>query len=91
MERVQGEVVVKNAVGLHIRPAADFVQIASKFNSKVKIGKHGEFVDGKSIIGILSLGINEGAKVELLVEGDDARNAFEELRSFLEKDGRKNS
>jgi len=85
MGRVQGEVIVRNTTGLHARPAALFVQIANKFNSAVTLEKEGECVDGKSIIGILSLGINEGTKVNLLVEGEDAKIAFEELKNFLER------
>lgn len=85
MERVEEEVIVSNSHGLHARPAALFVQIANKFDSAVNIEKDGEAVDGKSIITILSLGINAGSKVKLTVEGNDAKEAFAELKFFLEK------
>lgn len=86
MERIEKEVVVNNPQGLHARPAALFVQIAQGFNSSVKLEKDGRIVDGKSIIAVLSLGINKGAKVKLIIEGEDAEEAFSQLKNFLEKD-----
>jgi phosphocarrier protein len=85
MEKIEQEIEVRNPNGLHARPAALFIQIANKYDSSVKLEKDGEAIDGKSIIGILSLGINKGAKVKLIVEGTDARDAFAELQEFLQK------
>jgi len=85
MERVEQEIIVKNPQGLHARPAALFVQIASEYDVSVEIEKDNRRVDGKSIIAILSLGINRGAKIKLIIEGKEANLAFQELRRFLEK------
>lgn len=85
MERIEKEVIVNNPQGLHARPAALFVQIAQGFDSSVKLEKDGRIVDGKSIIAVLSLGVNKGAKVKLIVEGEDAKEAFSQLKEFLEK------
>lgn len=85
MEKVEREIIVTNLHGLHARPAALFVQIANKFDSAVRLKKEEETVDGKSIIAVLSLGINSGGRVKLIVEGIDAEEAFEELKDFLEK------
>ncbi len=85
MARIQGQVVVNKPHGLHARPATVFVQLANKFNSSVKVEKDGEVVDGKSIIAILSLGINKGAEVTLIVDGDDAQEALDDLKKFLEE------
>lgn len=85
MEKIEREVVVNNRHGLHARPAALFVQIANKFDSSVMLEKEDELVDGKSIITILSLGINTGTKLKLIVEGFDAKEAVDELVNFLEK------
>ena len=85
MERVSEEIIVSNPHGLHARPASLFVQIANKYDSAVNVEKDGEVIDGKSIIAVLSLGINKGMKVSLIVEGHDAQNAFGELKSFLEQ------
>jgi len=84
MEKIEDKVVVKNPHGLHARPAAVFVQIANKFDSAVWLEKDGEVMDGKSIIGILSLGVNSGMFLNLVVEGPDCEEAFRELKAFLE-------
>lgn len=85
IEKIEQKILVKNHHGLHARPAALFVQKAKSFDSSVTLEKDGEAVDGKSIIGILSLGINQGVSIKLIVEGDDSQKAFEELRKFLEE------
>ena len=84
MVKIEEEVTVLNSHGLHARPAAIFVQIANKFDSRIMLEKEAELVDGKSIIAILSLGINTGMKIKLIAEGDDAQEAFGELKKFLE-------
>ena len=84
MERIEEQVVVKKVHGLHARPATIFVQLANKFNSSVKIESDGEIVDGKSIMALLSLGIHAGIEVKLITEGDDAKEAINELKIFLE-------
>ena len=83
MERIKEQVVIGKTHGLHARPATIFVQLANKFDSSVKIEKDGEIVDGKSIMALLSLGANFGVEVALMVEGDDAREAMDELKNFL--------
>ena len=87
MERIEEEIIVNSPHGLHARPAALLVQIASKFDSKVMLEKDGEAVDGKSIIAILSLGVNTGSTLKLIVEGVDAQEAFNELKEFLGRTG----
>ncbi|AFM40004.1 phosphotransferase system HPr (HPr) family protein [Desulfosporosinus acidiphilus SJ4] len=81
------ELVINNKSGLHARPASLWVQTASRFRSKIKI-KHGNsVVDGKSILGILSLGLSTGSVFELSAEGEDeaeAVAALEKLMSDLE-------
>ena len=86
MARIEKQIVVNKTHGLHARPATIFVQMANKFNSSVMVEKDGEAVDGKSIIAILSLGVNKGMKVKLVAEGDDATDTIEDLRKFLEGD-----
>ena len=54
------EQVVKNPQGLHARPAAMFVQVVSKYNSIVIVRKGEERINGKSIMGILTLGAQQG-------------------------------
>ncbi|MBN1869458.1 MAG: HPr family phosphocarrier protein [Candidatus Omnitrophica bacterium] len=85
MARIVKEIVVKNAQGLHARPAALFVQIASRYNSEVTIQKDDERVNGKSIMGLLMLGVQPGVKVILDVEGEDADKVLPELEELLTK------
>ncbi|MCK9615015.1 MAG: HPr family phosphocarrier protein [Candidatus Omnitrophica bacterium] len=86
MERIEEEIIVNNPHGLHARPAALLVQIANKFDSRIMLEKDGETVDGKSIIAILSLGVNCGAALKLIIEGIDAKEAFEEIKEFLRRE-----
>ena len=83
MERIEEQVTVRKAHGLHARPATIFVQLANKFNSSIKVEKGGEVVDGKSIMAILSLGVNTGMWVKLIIEGNDAQEARDDLKKFL--------
>lgn len=85
-KKVIVEVVIRNPQGLHARPAAMFVQIASRYNSNVSVQKGDERVNGKSIMGILTLGIEQNSKVILEADGDDADEVVTELTRFLTKE-----
>ena len=61
-----------NSQGLHARPAALFVQIASKYDSSLMVSKGSETINGKSIMGILMLGAQQYSVVTLRADGDDA-------------------
>ena len=86
MARIEEQVVVNKTHGLHARPATVFVQLANKFNSSVTVEKDGEAVDGKSIIAILSLGVNRGMMVKVIAEGEDAFDTVNDLKKFLESE-----
>ena len=86
MPRIEKELLVKNPQGLHARPAALFVQIVSKYNSVVTISKDGERVNGKSIMGILTLGAQQGSTVRIEADGDDANEVVGELETILTKE-----
>ena len=77
-------VVLNNEVGLHARPAALFVQTANKFTSEVYIELKGVKVDGKSIMGVMSLGAFHGEEITLIVNGEDEKRAIEELSVLIE-------
>ncbi|HOX54445.1 MAG: HPr family phosphocarrier protein [Candidatus Omnitrophica bacterium] len=79
-------VTIKNKQGLHARPAALFVQIASKYDSEITVKKGKETVNGKSIMGILMLAANRGSKVTIEAVGDDAEKAILELEALLGRD-----
>lgn len=71
-------------MGLHARPAADLVRAAEKFRCKVRLAKDGVWVNGKSILAILSLAAEMGSEVTLEVDGPDEARAFEVLKHKLE-------
>ena len=66
-------VIVKNKQGLHARPAALFVQVANKFDSRVTVIYNNERVNGKSIMGILMLGAEQGTEIIIEADGKDAQ------------------
>lgn len=83
MSIIKKELVVKNKQGLHARPAALFVQIANKFDSRVTVRRDDEEVNGKSIMGILMLGAEKGSTIIIEVEGIDAHLAIIELEKII--------
>lgn len=85
MEILKKELIVKNKQGLHARPAALFVQIANKFDAQITVIKDNEKVNGKSIMGILMLGAEEGSTIVLEAQGKDAEGALLELEKIIEK------
>lgn len=78
------ELEITNAVGLHARPASQFVQKAASFKSKVKIGGNNRVADAKSILGVISLGLTKGAKVTITAEGVDEKECIASLKTLLE-------
>jgi len=85
MPRIEKQIAVLNPQGLHARPAALFVQIASKYDSAITVIKDDRSVNGKSIMGILMLGAEQNSSVKLVTEGDDAEQLMAELEGFLSK------
>jgi len=83
MAVIKKELVVKNKQGLHARPAALFVQVANKFDSRVTVRRDEEEVNGKSIMGILMLGAEKGSTIIIEAEGDDAHLAIVELEKII--------
>ncbi len=86
MPRIEKEIIVRSQQGLHARPAALFVQTAVKYDASLNIKKDEETVNGKSIMGILMLGIQCNTPIILIAEGDDAEALIAELEAFLSKD-----
>ena len=78
------QVIVRNEKGLHVRPATAFMQLASKYASKVQIVKGGQTVNGKSSLELLMLAATEGTALTIRAEGPDADQAVEALAKFVE-------
>ena len=81
MEKIT--LTLKNREGLHARPAAVFVQEANKFDSEVEIEFQGMKVNGKSIIGIMSLGAFYGEDITIVARGRDEEDAIKALEELI--------
>jgi phosphocarrier protein len=80
---IKETIVIKNENGLHALPASRFVKLADTYSSSVSITKDGIEVNGKSIMGILTLACEKGSKVILKCEGRDEKEAMKALRTIL--------
>ena len=69
--------------GLHARPAALFVQAAKRFVSTITVKKGRKIVDGKSIMGLLTLAAKQGSRISIISDGPDAIEALEELIALV--------
>ena len=78
------EVMVKNQVGLHARPATFFIQKANEFKSSIWIEKEDRRVNAKSLLGILSLGIVGGTTVKVIADGADEKIAVDALIELVD-------
>ena len=74
---------VLDPAGLHARPAARIVQVASRFQSRIVLGSGGRQVDVKSLIAVLGLAIRPGADIVLAADGPDADDALATLVAEL--------
>jgi phosphocarrier protein HPr len=78
------EVEIKNAEGLHMRPAMQFVDISNRFDSKISVSNGKTIVDGKSIMHMSMLAATCGTKLIIKAEGSDAENAVSALQELVE-------
>ena len=78
------EVVLQNQVGLHARPATFFIQKANEFKSLILIEKDERRVNAKSLLGVLSLGIEGGTKIKILADGPDEEAAVASLIELVD-------
>lgn len=79
------EVQIANELGLHARPAAEFVKCVMRFNSEVTIRKGEERFSAASILEVLSANLDCGARVELEASGPDAEAVLDRLERLLEE------
>ena len=83
MAACQRTVTIVHRQGFHARPASLFVQLAKRFASTVTIRKGRKIVDGKSIMGLLTLAAKPGARVSITTDGPDAADALAQLTELL--------
>ncbi len=75
---------IRNRYGLHARPAAEFVKLASKFKADVWVRKQDLEVNGKSIMGMMMLAAELGAEITVRTNGEDEKEAMAELVALIE-------
>lgn len=83
---IKRTVTVKNAAGLHTRPAAVLVQCASEFESEFYIHMYGYRINGKSILGVMTLAADQGSEMELELDGPDENEALEAIVKLFENE-----
>jgi len=81
----EAEVEIKSADGLHMRPAMQFVDLASQFESNIKVTSHDCSVDGKSIMQMTMLAATQGTRLKIVAEGSDADKAIQVLQGLFEE------
>lgn len=80
---VEKKIIIRNKLGLHARAAVKFVNLANRFRSSVKIEKDGNEIDGKSILGILTLAAVQGTQITLKISGKDENSALRALVALI--------
>ncbi len=73
------EIEIINKLGLHLRAAAQFVQAANRFRCEVTVAKDGRAVNGKSIMGVMTLVATRGSRIKVETKGDDAAACLDAL------------
>jgi phosphocarrier protein len=81
--RHEAAVRIRNRLGLHARPAAEFVKLASRFRAEVWVEKDEMEVNGKSIMGVMMLAAEAGASIRIRAAGSDAENAVDSLTELV--------
>jgi phosphocarrier protein HPr len=84
-QKIEKEITIINRLGLHARPAAMFVRIASRYRSEIWVEKEGEQINGKSIMGLMMLAAGQGSKLMIRCEGPDADRAMEEIEELINR------
>ncbi|MCY3598898.1 MAG: HPr family phosphocarrier protein [Gemmatimonadetes bacterium] len=79
----ESAVRIRNRLGLHARPAAEFVKLASRFRAEVRVEKDELEVNGKSIMGVMMLAAEAGASIRIRAMGSDAANAVDSLTELV--------
>jgi len=81
---ISRDVVIKNNVGLHARPATFFIQKANSYRSSVWVEREDRRVNAKSLLGVLSLGIVKGMTITLIADGSDEAEALDGLAALID-------
>jgi|SRR5579884_67787 len=82
-DTLRSTVTIQNPQGFHMRPASAFAQLASKYQSSVRVQKQDQVVNGKSPLELMVLGAEQGSQLTLEVSGPDAREALNALLALV--------
>jgi phosphocarrier protein len=80
---IESEALIRNKLGLHARAAVKFVNLANRYGSSVKVIRDNTEIDGKSILGILTLAATQGSTVVLRVSGKDEEETMKALTALI--------
>lgn len=83
MAVMEQAVPIVNPLGMHARPAAEFVKLANRFKAHIAVRKDDLEVNGKSIMGMMMLAAERGSELRIRAEGDDAEAALEALSALV--------
>jgi len=83
MAVVERDAEIVNPLGMHVRPGAEFVKVANKFKSTVEVHKDGAVVNGKSILGMMTLAAECGSSIRIKTDGEDAEQAMAALLELV--------
>ena len=83
-QNVVRELVIQNQSGLHARPAAAFVRTANTFQSEITVRKGEDSVNGKSIMGLMTLAAGQGTTLVVETQGNDAQKAADAIQALVE-------
>jgi len=78
-------VTIQNRMGLHARPAVDFVDVANRYQASVVVRKGEQSVDGKSIMQIMMLAATQGTQLEIEATGPDAQDLISDLSDLVDR------
>ncbi|MGC6467047.1 MAG: HPr family phosphocarrier protein [Akkermansiaceae bacterium] len=82
----QQDFTITNSLGIHARPAAQFVKIANTFPCEITVEKDDDEVDGKSILGLMMLAAGHGSVIRVSTEGEQADEALKALGELIARD-----
>jgi phosphocarrier protein len=85
VNRVEEQVTIVNPLGMHARPAAEFVKLAARFSAEITVSKDGHAVNGKSILGVMTLAAECGSTIVIAAEGPDADAAVAALVALVDR------
>jgi len=83
MALIEREAKIVNPLGMHVRPGAEFVKVANKFKAAVEVHKDGAIVNGKSILGMMTLAAECGSSIRIKTDGEDAEQAMAALLDLV--------